>query len=249
MSAPDRGERWNPPEPVPLGPKSGISVQPKDSATLIIIDRSGKTPRVLLGKRNEKQAFMPGKYVFPGGRLDAADRQMKPFDELGEICARRLGMNVVKWTPSRGRALALAAIRETAEETGLLFGKPDPNGVTSKGDAWSPFVSKQIRPSLSALTFVARAITPPKRPRRFDSRFFLADRTSVGGEISGIVGPDTELVSLDWLTFEDALDTELPNITKVVIREVADRVKSGELLRPASFFCFRNGNFWRKELD
>lgn len=248
MSQPDRGERWNPPEAVKLGPNTGRSLQPKDSATLIIVDRSGKAPRVLFGKRNEKQAFMPGKYVFPGGRLDAADRQIKPLDELGEVCMRRLGMSVQKWTPSRGRALALAAIRETAEETGLLIGRKS-DGVTSKAEAWSPFVSKQIRPSLSGLTFVARAITPPKRSRRFDSRFFLADRESVGDEIGGIVGPDTELVSLDWLSFEDALEADLPNITKVVVREVADRMKSGEMGRPASFFCFRNGKFWRRELD
>ncbi len=249
MSTADRGERWNPSEVVKLGPKSGVSVQPKDAATLILIDRSGKLPRVLLGKRNDKQAFMPGKYVFPGGRLDAADRQMTPLDELGEICVRRLGQNVVKWTPSRGRALALASIRETAEETGLLIGKSDGNKVVSKAEAWSPFVSKQIRPALSALTFVARAITPPKRPRRFDTRFFLADRQSVGGEITGVVGPDTELVSLDWLSFDDALGAELPNITKVVIREIAERLKNGEMARPAPFFFFRNGQFWRKELD
>lgn len=249
MNRPDRGERWNPPEVVKLGPNTGRSMQPKDSATLIIVDRSGKKPRVLLGKRNEKQAFMPGKYVFPGGRLDAADRQIKPADDLGEVCLRRLGMSVVKWTPSRGRALALAAIRETAEETGLLIGRKSADPVTSKAEAWSPFVGQQIRPSLSGLTFVARAITPPKRPRRFDSRFFLATRESVGGEIGGIVGPDTELVALHWLTFEDALDADLPNITKVVVREVADRLNSGEMGRPASFFCFRNGKFWRQELD
>jgi 8-oxo-dGTP pyrophosphatase MutT (NUDIX family) len=204
---------------------------------------------VLLGKRHESHKFMPGKYVFPGGRLDAADRQMTPIDELGKVCAHRLGQNVVKWTPSRGRALALASIRETAEETGLLIGKRDGSKVTSKAEAWSPFVEQQLRPSLSALTFVARAITPPKRPRRFDTRFFLADRQSVGGEVTGIVGPDTELVSLDWLTFDDALEAELPNITKVVVREIADRLKSGELLRPAPFYYFRNGGFQRKLLD
>jgi 8-oxo-dGTP pyrophosphatase MutT (NUDIX family) len=236
-------------ERVPVGPNSGVSMKPKDAATLILVDRSGNVPRVLLGKRHESHKFMPGKYVFPGGRLDAADRQMTPIDELGEICARRLGQSVVKWTPSRGRALALAAIRETAEETGLLIGKRDSNKVSSKAEAWSPFVSQQIRPALSALTFVARAITPPKRPRRFDTRFFLADRESVGGEVAGIVGPETELVSLDWLTFDDALEVELPNITKVVIREIADRLKSGELLRPAPFYYFRSGKFWRKELD
>ncbi|MBX3520561.1 MAG: NUDIX hydrolase [Xanthobacteraceae bacterium] len=236
-------------ERVKLGPGSGISPKPRDAATLILIDRSGKAPRVLMGKRHHSHKFMPGKYVFPGGRLDAADRAMKPIDELCEACVRRLGQHVVKWTEGRGRALALASIRETAEETGLLIGKEDANGVDSKADAWKPFVSKKIRPSLSALTFVARAITPPKRPKRFDTRFFLADRQAIGAEIGGIVGPDTELVSLDWLTFDDALGVELPNITKVVLKDIAERLKTGEIARPAPFYFFRNGGFQRKLLD
>jgi 8-oxo-dGTP pyrophosphatase MutT (NUDIX family) len=235
-------------ERVKLGPGSGISPAPKDAATLILIDRSGKAPRVLMGKRHHSHKFMPGKYVFPGGRLDAADRAMKPIDDLCADCTRRLGQNVVKWSEGRGRALALASIRETAEETGLLIGKSD-ESVTSKADAWKPFVSKKIRPSLSALTFVARAITPPKRPKRFDTRFFLADRQSIGAEISGIVTADTELVSLDWLNFEDALAVELPNITKVVLKDIAERLKTGEIARPAPFYYFRSGGFQRKLLE
>ena len=236
-------------ERVRLGPGTGVSPTPKDAATLMLIDRSGKVPRVLMGKRHHSHKFMPGKYVFPGGRLDAADRAMKPIDDLGADCARRLSQNVVKWTEGRGRALALASIRETAEETGLLIGKEDTSGFTSKADAWKLFVSKKIRPSLSALTFVARAITPPKRPKRFDTRFFLADRESIGAEIGGIVGPDTELVSLDWLSFEDALEVELPNITKVVLKDIAERLKTGEIARPAPFYYFRDGGFQRKLLD
>lgn len=236
-------------ERVKLGPGTGVSLKPKDAATLILIDRSGSVPRVLMGKRHQAHKFMPGKYVFPGGRLDAADRAMKPLDDLGAVCARRLGQHVVKWSEGRGRALALASIRETAEETGLLIGREDPNGVTSRSEAWSPFVSKKIRPSLSALTFVARAITPPKRPKRFDTRFFLADRRSIGAEISGIVTPDSELVSLDWLTFDDAQDVELPNITKVVLRDIADRLKTGEIARPAPFYYYRPAGFQRKLLD
>jgi 8-oxo-dGTP pyrophosphatase MutT (NUDIX family) len=235
-------------ERVKSGPGPGNSPGPKDAATLILIDRAGKEPRVLMGKRHHGHKFMPGKYVFPGGRLDAADRAMKPIDDLCADCARRLGQHVVKWTESRGRALALASIRETAEETGLLIGKTD-DSVTAKAEAWSPFVSKKIRPSLSALTFVARAITPPKRPKRFDTRFFLADRQSIGAEISGIVTADTELVSLDWLTFDDAQEVELPNITKVVLKDIADRLKTGEIARPAPFYYFRNGGFQRKLLD
>jgi 8-oxo-dGTP pyrophosphatase MutT (NUDIX family) len=235
-------------ERVKLGPGTGISLKPKDAATLILIDRSGKAPRVLMGKRHHGHKFMPGKYVFPGGRLDAADRAIKPLDDLCADCTRRLGQSVVKWTEGRGRALALAAIRETAEETGLLIGRLDEKGVTSTAEAWSPFVTKQIRPALSALTFVARAITPPKRPKRFDTRFFLADRKSIGAEIEGIVGPDTELVSLDWLTFDDAQQVELPNITKVVLKD-AERLKTGEIARPAPFYYYRSGGFQRKLLD
>jgi 8-oxo-dGTP pyrophosphatase MutT (NUDIX family) len=236
-------------ERVKLGPGTGTSLKPKDAATLILIDRSGKAPRVLMGKRHHSHKFMPGKYVFPGGRLDAADRAIKPLDDLCADCTRRLGQSVVKWTEGRGRALALAAIRETAEETGLLIGRLDEKGVTSKAEAWSPFVTKQIRPALSALTFVARAITPPKRPKRFDTRFFLADRKSIGAEIEGIVGPDTELVSLDWLTFDDAQQVELPNITKVVLKDIAERLKTGEIARPAPFHYYRSGGFQRKLLD
>lgn len=236
-------------ERVKLGPGTGVSLKPKDAATLILIDRSGSKPRVLMGKRHHSHKFMPGKYVFPGGRLDAADRAIKPLDELCQDCTRRLGQHVVKWTEGRGRALALASIRETAEETGLLIGKSDTNGVSSKSQAWSPFVSRSIRPCLSSLTFVARAITPPKRPKRFDTRFFLADRTSIGAEISGIVSADTELVSLDWLTFDDAQGVELPNITKVVLKDIAERLKTGQIARPAPFYFYRSGGFQRKLLD
>ena len=49
-------------------------VRPKDAATLILVDRSGSAPKVLLGKRHARHKFMPGRYVFPGGRVDPGDR-------------------------------------------------------------------------------------------------------------------------------------------------------------------------------
>ena len=51
-------------------------VRPKDAATLILVDRSGPAPKVLLGKRHARHKFMPGRYVFPGGRVDPDDRLM-----------------------------------------------------------------------------------------------------------------------------------------------------------------------------
>jgi hypothetical protein len=50
--------------------------RPKDAATLILIDRSGSKPKVLVGKRHDNVVFMPGKYVFPGGRVDKSDNRV-----------------------------------------------------------------------------------------------------------------------------------------------------------------------------
>src|SRR3978361_2179849 len=50
--------------------------RPKDAATLILVDRTFATPKVLVGKRHDKVVFMPGKFVFPGGRVDKYDNRV-----------------------------------------------------------------------------------------------------------------------------------------------------------------------------
>jgi len=52
------------------------NVTPKDASTLILLDRSGPSPKVLMGKRHQRHTFLPGSFVFPGGGVDAADRLM-----------------------------------------------------------------------------------------------------------------------------------------------------------------------------
>ena len=47
--------------------------EPRDAATLMLIDRSGAKPKVLLGRRHASHKFMPGKFVFPGGRIEPLD--------------------------------------------------------------------------------------------------------------------------------------------------------------------------------
>src|SRR5437899_4724270 len=95
----------------------------KDAATLILIDRSGDKPKVLVGKRHDKVVFMPGKYVFPGGRVDKADNRIP----VAAPISAELEANLLKGSPkiaaSRARALAVAAIREACEETGLCLGR------------------------------------------------------------------------------------------------------------------------------
>src|SRR5581483_9253946 len=91
--------------------------RPKDAATLILVDRSGKEPKVLLGRRHHGHVFMPGKFVFPGGRIDKTDRLIKPAAALHPQTQKKLMRGVPKISAERARSLALTAIRETFEET------------------------------------------------------------------------------------------------------------------------------------
>src|ERR671912_2486752 len=62
--------------------RSSPNVRPKDAATLIIIDREGPGPKVLMGRRHAGHKFMPGKFVFPGGRIEPEDRGVSAVGAL-----------------------------------------------------------------------------------------------------------------------------------------------------------------------
>jgi 8-oxo-dGTP pyrophosphatase MutT (NUDIX family) len=199
------------------------AMKPRDSSTLIIVDASSGDPRILMGKRRMDQVFMPGKYVFPGGRVDPADRGLETVDELHEADTAKLLVEM-RDTPSAGRAraIALAAIRETYEETGLLVGAPGAPSKAVEAEAWRGFYGHGLMPKLSQLRFFARAITPPGRPRRYDSRFFYADVSAVALRTDVV---DGELSSLDWFTFDEMRALDLPAITRVVLEDLIDRLK------------------------
>lgn len=213
--------------------------RPRDAATLIIIDRSGKKPKVLMGRRHPNHKFMPGKFVFPGGRIEAGDRQMPVTGALDQHTERRLMEKVQRPSLQRCRALGLAAIRETFEETGLVFGTREFGAPPAPPPGtWSQFAAHGVYPDLSALTFIARAITPPGRPKRFDARFFTIDHQHVAAKVDGVVGPEAELDQLVWVTFDETRDIELPTITRVVLDELKDRITSGfSPFRPVPFYC------------
>ncbi len=230
-------------------PKKVEYRRPRDAATLILLDRSVSDVRLLFGKRHEGHAFMPGMFVFPGGRLDDDDRLMKAVGALDEVSERRLLAGKPRPTPTRVRALALAAIRETCEETGIILGRRGTAPPVAVSSAWSPFVDAGVHPNLDALTFIARAITPPGRPRRFDTRFFVADRREAATELPNVAGPDAEFVELKWLTIADARREKLPAITKVILEEIETRLKAGfHKEMPVPFFYTKHGKFQRDEL-
>ena len=132
-------------------------VKPRDAASLVIVRGRGSAARVLLGRREPRHRFMPDVWVFPGGRVDPMDSRSPVSSELSPAVAEKLE---ARWSPARARALAIAAVRETFEETGLTFGE---------------LVDGQLRPALHGLDYLARAITPTMSPIRFHARFFLTD--------------------------------------------------------------------------
>ena len=101
----------------------GKPMRPRDAATLILLDRNGKEVRVLIGRRHRAHAFMPGKFVFPGGRTDPTDSRVPASSELHPSEEAKLVATTKRGTRARARAIALSAVRETYEEAGLLLGK------------------------------------------------------------------------------------------------------------------------------
>jgi len=203
------------------------NLKPRDSATLILIDRAHAVPKVLLGRRHLRHRFMPGKFVFPGGRIEPTDRQMSTYAPLQERHVTRLMRRVRRPSTAKAAGIALAAVRETYEETGLMLGARTDRTIETPPGAWEAFAQAGVLPDLSAVHFIARAITPPKRPLRFDSRFFAADVTAIAHRAEGLVGPDAELVELVWLPINEARTLDMPGITAVVLEELQDRIAAG----------------------
>lgn len=200
-----------------------------------------------MGRRHAGHKFMPGKFVFPGGRLERSDRFMAAASELSAGAEARLTHRVTRPSDTRGRALALTALRETYEETGLVIGKAVetlPRRAVPSG--WAPFVEAGVLPDLEHVAFIGRAITPPRRPKRFDTRFFAVDRDHVRLEGEGFVGPDKELVELAWVNLEAAKALELPRITSIMLEELEHLVSLGfPKDAPVPFYREERGRFLR----
>jgi 8-oxo-dGTP pyrophosphatase MutT (NUDIX family) len=229
---------------------SDPNMRPKDAATMIIVDTAQGEPRMLFGKRRMDQKFMPGKYVFPGGRLDPEDGKLPLVDDFAPTELRKL-LKEMRGGASRrrARALALTAVRETFEETGLLVGA---KGVRPDGPAlakWDAFLANGVVPRLAQMTLLARAITPPGRTRRFDTRFFCVPASAIVGKVEEC---DGEFDELRWLSFEETKGFDLPNITRAILGDLQDRLKTGPLepsSAPFPFYYMKNGTFRRDMLE
>ncbi|WP_237154518.1 NUDIX hydrolase [Oryzibacter oryziterrae] len=214
---------------------------PRDAATLLVLDRTLSGLHVLMGKRRDDLAFNPGAYVFPGGAVDPEDGLVSVVRGPTERTEQRL-CDRMRGKPSRRRAKALlvAALRETVEETGYVIGPVGSSFAKAPPEVFSPFVERQVGLDLSLMTLVGRAITPVKRPRRFDARFFaLWADAAVTHAPSSPVPPDNELSDVRFISLEATLDMNLHHMTKAMLKALNERLDrdpklTGEL--PAPFY-------------
>lgn len=189
----------------------------RDAASLILLRRQAAGASVLMGMRGQAAAFMPSKFVFPGGAVDPADARAPLARPVAEPHRRRLLVE-----PSGAvspDAIAAAGLRELAEETGLLIGRPGVGGPAS-------FEEAGLLPDAGAMVYLFRAITPPGRPRRFDAHFFVADAASIAGDPDDFGAACDELSHLHWVALDEARRLDLPFITEVVLAELAELAAS-----------------------
>lgn len=201
-----------------------MTVVPRKASTVAVVreNTDGGDFQVLLLKRNGKSSFLPHNYVFPGGALEEQD----DLPCFREFCT---GMN-------RGKAdvilddekdvfnrlsIRVAGIRETFEETGLLYayehdGTPLVFAGNGKKELYCEYRKRMFagdttfremleRENLSLavdrLCYLSRWVTPDFSPIRYDARFFLAEAPS--GQ--DVIHDGQEITEHTWITPADAL--------------------------------------------
>ncbi|MBM3503493.1 MAG: NUDIX hydrolase [Alphaproteobacteria bacterium] len=210
------------------------AVRPRDAASLVLINRDiGGEPAVLMGRRPQRQSFMPDVFVFPGGAVDRGDARTAAASELRpEVAAVLAGHCPV----ARGRALGIAAIRETFEETGLFLGTGG-NPSHAEPASWTSLMAAARLPRLDTLGFLARAITPPSQPRRFHARFFIASASHLHGTLVS----NGELLELNWYPLSRAYNLPIAPITALVLHEASRAIEGAGDDRGTPVFSRRHG--------
>ena len=193
----------------------------RDAATVIVLRDAETDPKVLMGQRGTSAAFMPSKFVFPGGAVDANDMAVPLARAPRPACAAALEVDSTR----PGAALIAAATRELWEETGLLIGAPDARAASHPPlPGWRGYMAQGVLPDGQDMEFIFRAITPPGRPRRFDARFFLVSADALTGDADDFSRAEDELSLLQWIPLRDVRGFDLPFITEVVLAELSARL-------------------------
>jgi 8-oxo-dGTP pyrophosphatase MutT (NUDIX family) len=213
------------------------NVRPRDAATLLVLDTSGSQPKLLMGQRHHGLKFMPGKFVFPGGRVEPKDYLAGTGARMNEVIRAKLLLHLSGTShPQRAHALLHAALRETEEETGIVIG----NGArTGPGNA---------SPDFEGFSLLARAITPAGRPRRFDTRFFVVSADRIASRTAIL---DGEFTAVEWFTLDEARGQDLASITRMILEDLDTRLREGSVCDPEAsvpFYFMRGACFHRRLL-
>ncbi|MGL4397258.1 MAG: NUDIX domain-containing protein [Hyphomicrobium sp.] len=230
------------------GAPSANAAEPRDAASLVLIDtRDGEMPRILMGRRQPGNVFLPNKWVFPGGRCETDDSHAAAA--LADAASEDNGLT----------AFASTAVRELFEETGIILGRrtlaPAPHAgpspaLAAPAAAWPPiwqeFLATGFHPDVAALTLLARAITPPGRTRRYDTRFFVAERSAAGLETGR---HDGEFSDIGWFTIAEVRALDLAGITRMIMDDVAHYVRAPADASAAHIpFYFERDGVFRRDL-
>jgi 8-oxo-dGTP pyrophosphatase MutT (NUDIX family) len=227
-----------------------LVVRPRNAATLVIVDHMAGSARILMGQRHRSLKFMPGAMVFPGGSVDRTDGSIVAAAQMPAATQAKI-INNLRGRPTRraAHALGMAAIREAGEETGILIGQAGSSKIKRKD--WQAFDNNGIVPSLTGFSLLARAITPPGLPRRFDTWFFIVNAQAIGHVPENGFDPSGELESLQWIRPQDALSGSTREITRVILLELMQRLKVDPKLDPefpAPFYHAVRKRFHKSQL-
>ncbi len=188
-------------------------VKPRDAATLIVWRDGPAGVEVLMGRRSRRAAFVPDFFVFPGGRLDPHDHVVHAATPLNPALVGDMG---VRGNARMAEALAVAAVRETFEETGLLLAE---DGDVGEGahPGWAEWKARGLAPGLHHLGYFGRAITSPASPIRFNARFFIVRADILRGRIGG----SGELSELAFYSASDVLrDRQIVDVTEFMLKNL-----------------------------
>ena len=165
---------------------------PVDAAGFVLLRQRSRSLEVLLGRRHSGSSFLAGYYVFPGGRVDPGDSGGGALTLSPEVAA-----HLARASRRPAQAFVGAAIRETAEETGLRF----PTTLAHSVD------------------YVCQAVTPTYSPRRYNTRFLLGEGDACAGRLKS----NGELDDLAWRRVSDLERLAMLEISRIVLKEALDR--------------------------
>jgi 8-oxo-dGTP pyrophosphatase MutT (NUDIX family) len=185
----------------------GDAATPKPAATAVLVRDGESAPEILLLKRHRASGFVPGAYVFPGGRVDDEDSDPALLELTGPVPR---GADAAYW---------LAAVREMFEETGVLLARTSAGAACRDASAdaalahWRAALlsggaglldvlrAESLRPDITRMVYCSHWITPVAEPRRYDTRFFLAE---LPAGCSATID-EREMSDAVWATAGDAL--------------------------------------------